>query len=103
MGGATAGAAENGGTSPASGTRARLSVSLMAHVPLVPQAREISQSHYADVVEERTIERLCGYPLCGCGLGHVTKQRYHISVQRREVLDLTERKVQLWGGVEGRG
>lgn len=69
----------------------------LGHVPLVLQAREISQSHYADVVEERTIERLCGYPLCGCGLGHVTKQRYHISVQRREVLDLTERKVEHWG------
>ena len=44
-------------------------------------------------MEERNIEGLCGYPCCERQLGVVPQQKYHISVQRKLVLDLTERKV----------
>ena len=53
----------------------------------------MTQSHYADVVEERNIGGLCGYPLCPQSLGPIPQQKYHISVQRKQVVDLTERKV----------
>ena len=45
-------------------------------------------------MEERNIERLCGYPMCDRKLGPISRQKYHISVERRQVFDLTERKVE---------
>ena len=59
------------------------------------QGQCISQCHYSDVVEERNIERLCGYPGCDKQLGPVPRQKYHISLERKQVFDLTERKVRL--------
>eukprot|EP00112_Aurelia_sp_Birch-Aquarium-sp1_P006740 Seg1738.8 transcript_id=Seg1738.8/GoldUCD/mRNA.D3Y31 product="putative RNA polymerase II subunit B1 CTD phosphatase RPAP2" protein_id=Seg1738.8/GoldUCD/D3Y31 len=53
---------------------------------------EIMPSHYADIVEERSIAKLCGYPLCSNKLAKVSRQNFHISVQRRKVYDITERK-----------
>ena len=58
-----------------------------------PQAQAITPSHYCDVVDERNIEHLCGYPPCGTRLGPVTAQRYHISLEKKQVYDLAERKV----------
>ncbi|XP_078741034.1 putative RNA polymerase II subunit B1 CTD phosphatase RPAP2, partial [Lampetra fluviatilis] len=49
-------------------------------------------SHYEDVVEERSIEHLCGYPLCSNTLVNVPKQRYAISVRSNRVYDITRRK-----------
>ncbi|KAM6454402.1 putative RNA polymerase II subunit B1 CTD phosphatase RPAP2 isoform 2-T2 [Liasis olivaceus] len=46
--------------------------------------RLITPSHYQDVVEERFIIRLCGYP--------VPKQKYKISTKTNKVYDITERK-----------
>ena len=66
-------------------------VSLCYHY--LPQAQAITPSHYSDVIDERNIEHLCGYPLCGTGLGPATIQRYHISYEKKQVYDLTERKV----------
>ena len=57
------------------------------------QAQVLSQSHYTDVVEERNISNLCGYPLCVNPLGEQPKQKYHISLAQKKVFDLTERKV----------
>eukprot|EP00731_Ephydatia_muelleri_P015628 Em0009g52a len=57
-----------------------------------PQAQAITPSHYCDVVDERNIEHLCGYPPCGTRLGPVTAQRYHISLEKKQVYDLAERK-----------
>jgi hypothetical protein len=48
--------------------------------------------HYDDVVEERSILNLCGYPLCCKALGDVPKQKYHISLANKKVYDLSQRK-----------
>lgn len=48
--------------------------------------------HYEDVVEERSVSKVCGYPLCQNKLTNFFKQRYHISMKSNKVFDLTERK-----------
>ncbi|XP_013928601.1 PREDICTED: putative RNA polymerase II subunit B1 CTD phosphatase RPAP2, partial [Thamnophis sirtalis] len=54
--------------------------------------RLITPSHYLDVVEERFIIKLCGYPLCQNRLQNVPKQKYKISTKTNKVYDITERK-----------
>lgn len=60
---------------------------------LFEQLRWINQNHYQDVVEERSIMKLCGYPLCCQKLGTIPKKKYHISVKQNKVYDITERKM----------
>jgi hypothetical protein len=50
----------------------------------------ISAGHYSDVVEERNIGGLCGYPACRNPLGTQPRQRYHISLAQKKVFDLTQ-------------
>ena len=57
------------------------------------QASLLGKAQYDDVVEERNIVGLCGYPLCQEKLGPLPSQRYQINYQRKQVLDITERKV----------
>ena len=57
------------------------------------QATVLSSSQYGDVIDERNILGLCGYPLCQQKLGPVPTQQYRIIVQRKQILDITERKV----------
>ncbi|XP_036157573.1 putative RNA polymerase II subunit B1 CTD phosphatase RPAP2, partial [Myotis myotis] len=52
----------------------------------------ITPAHYSDVVDERSIIKLCGYPLCHKKLGIVPKQKYKISTKTNTVYDITERK-----------
>lgn len=52
----------------------------------------ITPAHYSDVVDERSIVKLCGYPLCQKKLGVIPKQRYRISTKTNKVYDITERK-----------
>ncbi|XP_003933354.1 putative RNA polymerase II subunit B1 CTD phosphatase RPAP2 isoform X2 [Saimiri boliviensis] len=52
----------------------------------------ITPAHYRDVVDERSIVKLCGYPLCQKKLGIVPKQKYKISTKTNKVYDITERK-----------
>uniref|UniRef100_A0A8C0U7M6 RNA polymerase II subunit B1 CTD phosphatase RPAP2 homolog n=1 Tax=Cyanistes caeruleus TaxID=156563 RepID=A0A8C0U7M6_CYACU len=52
----------------------------------------ITPSHYKDVVDERSIIKLCGYPLCQNKLENVPKQKYKISTKTNRVYDITERK-----------
>ncbi|XP_050402043.1 putative RNA polymerase II subunit B1 CTD phosphatase RPAP2 isoform X2 [Patella vulgata] len=52
----------------------------------------IGLGHYHDVIEERTIVELCGYPLCDNQLKMIPKQKYHISSKSNKVYDITERK-----------
>ncbi|XP_066232893.1 putative RNA polymerase II subunit B1 CTD phosphatase RPAP2 isoform X1 [Saccopteryx leptura] len=52
----------------------------------------ITPGHYSDVVDERSIIKLCGYPLCHKKLGIVPKQKYKISTKTNKVYDITERK-----------
>lgn len=53
---------------------------------------KLCQSDYNDVVQERSIENLCGYPLCSNLIKETMKQKYHISQVSNKVYDLTERK-----------
>ncbi|KAK6159774.1 hypothetical protein DH2020_003155 [Rehmannia glutinosa] len=52
----------------------------------------ISRSDYQDVVTERTIANVCGYPLCGNSLSaeRPWKGRYRISLKEHKVYDLQE-------------
>uniref|UniRef100_G1PX00 RNA polymerase II subunit B1 CTD phosphatase RPAP2 homolog n=1 Tax=Myotis lucifugus TaxID=59463 RepID=G1PX00_MYOLU len=52
----------------------------------------ITPARYSDVVDERSIIKLCGYPLCHKKLGIVPKQKYKISNKTNKVYDITERK-----------
>lgn len=52
----------------------------------------INQSHYDDIVEERAIVKLCGYPLCDDSLKTIPKQQFIISTAQNKVYDITERK-----------
>lgn len=56
------------------------------------QGKFITPAHYSDVVDERSIIKLCGYPLCQKKLGIVPKQKYKISTKTNKVYDITERK-----------
>lgn len=56
------------------------------------QLIHINQAHYDDIVEERSIVKLCGYPLCGITLNDIPKQQYTISKAQNKVYDITERK-----------
>ncbi|KAF6111146.1 RNA polymerase II associated protein 2 [Phyllostomus discolor] len=56
------------------------------------QGKFITPAHYSDVVDERSIIKLCGYPLCHNKLGIVPKQKYKISTKTNKVYDITERK-----------
>eukprot|EP00249_Psilotum_nudum_P018918 c27020_g1_i1 orf=85-2037(+) len=59
----------------------------------IEAAREIlTQSEYADVVTERTIVMLCGYPLCDQPLPQEfpRKGRYRISLREHKVYDIQE-------------
>ncbi|KAF9365546.1 RNA polymerase II associated protein 2 [Mortierella sp. NVP85] len=51
-------------------------------------ANRIKQSHYQEVVEERNIGNLCGYPLCSEPPRNI-KGRFRISLQERKVYDIT--------------
>lgn len=59
---------------------------------IVFQLLHINQSHYDDIIEERSILKLCGYPLCSDMLNNIPKQQYIISSAQNKVYDITERK-----------
>ncbi|XP_078075017.1 putative RNA polymerase II subunit B1 CTD phosphatase rpap2 isoform X2 [Mustelus asterias] len=52
----------------------------------------ITPVHYQDIVEERSITKQCGYPVCQNKLENVPKQQYKISTNTNRVYDITERK-----------
>ena len=59
---------------------------------LLDNLRYINTSHMEDVIEERAIIKLCGYVLCSAALTTVIGQRYHISMKKNKVYDVTRRK-----------
>ncbi|CAD0195772.1 unnamed protein product [Chrysodeixis includens] len=54
----------------------------------------INQSHFDDIIEERSIIQLCGYPICTKSLSvkDIPKQKYRISLKTNKVYDITARK-----------
>uniref|UniRef100_A0A3B4EX50 RNA polymerase II subunit B1 CTD phosphatase RPAP2 homolog n=1 Tax=Pundamilia nyererei TaxID=303518 RepID=A0A3B4EX50_9CICH len=59
---------------------------------LVDCAKMITPANYRDTVEERSIAKLCGYPICPNKLGKIPSQQYKISTKTNKVYDITERK-----------
>lgn len=55
---------------------------------------DINQAHFEDIIEERVIIHLCGYPLCKKSLSvkDIPKQKYRISTKTNKVYDITARK-----------
>ncbi|KAI5631917.1 rtr1/RPAP2 family domain-containing protein [Phthorimaea operculella] len=55
---------------------------------------DINQSHFEDIIEERSILHLCGYPICTKTLSEkdIPKQKYRISLKTNKVYDITARK-----------
>ncbi|XP_034256029.1 putative RNA polymerase II subunit B1 CTD phosphatase RPAP2 [Thrips palmi] len=54
--------------------------------------QHINQSHLLDIIEERAITKLCGYPLCSNELKDIPSQQYRISTKLNKVYDIKERK-----------
>ena len=52
----------------------------------------LTPAHFDDIVEERSIVKLCGYVTCSNVLENVLKQQFKISTKRNQVIDITERK-----------
>ncbi|GIY17814.1 putative RNA polymerase II subunit B1 CTD phosphatase RPAP2 [Caerostris darwini] len=52
---------------------------------------KLCKQDYVDIVQERSIEHVCGYPLCDNAIININKQ-YHISCTTNKVYDITERK-----------
>uniref|UniRef100_A0A2A4K7W0 RNA polymerase II subunit B1 CTD phosphatase RPAP2 homolog n=1 Tax=Heliothis virescens TaxID=7102 RepID=A0A2A4K7W0_HELVI len=55
---------------------------------------DINQAHFDDIIEERSIIHLCGYPICQKTLSvkDIPKQKYRISLKTNKVYDITGRK-----------
>ncbi|XP_018794272.1 PREDICTED: putative RNA polymerase II subunit B1 CTD phosphatase RPAP2 homolog [Bactrocera latifrons] len=56
------------------------------------QLKDINQCHYEDIVDERHILLICGYPLCENLLEKVPSKKYQISTTINKVYDITDRK-----------
>ncbi|KAF5273308.1 hypothetical protein FQR65_LT04730 [Abscondita terminalis] len=52
----------------------------------------LNRSYYADVVEERSITRLCGYCMCGKKIPTMPAKQYAIDSKHNKVYDVTNRK-----------
>ncbi|XP_056149001.1 putative RNA polymerase II subunit B1 CTD phosphatase rpap2 [Lampris incognitus] len=59
---------------------------------LIDCAKLITSANYKDTIEERSIIKLCGYPVCSNKLGKIPTQQYKISTKTNKVYDITERK-----------
>ncbi|XP_059474380.1 putative RNA polymerase II subunit B1 CTD phosphatase RPAP2 [Neocloeon triangulifer] len=59
---------------------------------LLQSVSYISQSDYEDVIVERAIIKICGYPICSSDLPPAPKKQCHISTATNKVYDLTDRK-----------
>ncbi|KAG1969245.1 putative RNA polymerase II subunit B1 CTD phosphatase rpap2 [Pimephales promelas] len=59
---------------------------------LIDCAWYITSINYKDTVEERSIAKLCGYPVCPNKLTNVPAQQFKISTKTNKVYDITERK-----------
>eukprot|EP00088_Acartia_fossae_P032580 TRINITY_DN3333_c0_g1_i7.p1 TRINITY_DN3333_c0_g1~~TRINITY_DN3333_c0_g1_i7.p1 ORF type:complete len:568 (-),score=134.79 TRINITY_DN3333_c0_g1_i7:99-1802(-) len=51
----------------------------------------INQDYYDDIITERSIERLCGYPICSNNIEVKKQQMFHISIRDKKVYNTEER------------
>ncbi|XP_011315097.1 putative RNA polymerase II subunit B1 CTD phosphatase RPAP2 [Fopius arisanus] len=59
---------------------------------LLQNLGQINRSHLEDVIEERAILKLCGYPLCDNPLTKIVNKQYKISTLRNKVYDVQQTK-----------
>uniref|UniRef100_A0A3B4A9X1 RTR1-type domain-containing protein n=1 Tax=Periophthalmus magnuspinnatus TaxID=409849 RepID=A0A3B4A9X1_9GOBI len=59
---------------------------------LIDCAWFITPANYKDTIEERSIAKLCSYPICPNKLGKIPTQQYKICTRTCKVYDITERK-----------
>lgn len=52
----------------------------------------LNQAHFDDIIEERAITKLCGYPPCEQTLVDIPEKQFHISTSHNKVYDITIRK-----------
>lgn len=60
---------------------------------LLTSLKFINQSHFDDIVQERSIEKLCGWVLCNSEIKDAPKQQFKINLTSKKVFDITERKL----------
>lgn len=65
----------------------------VSEVELMDCLLDINQNHMEDVFVERSILKICGWPLCENELTNIPKQQYKISLSSGKVFDITERKM----------
>jgi len=53
----------------------------------------ICQRDYDSIVQERFLQKLCGYPICSNNLTKEWKQRYHVSLRDKRIYDVEVRKL----------
>ncbi|PRP82435.1 putative RNA polymerase II subunit B1 CTD phosphatase RPAP2-like [Planoprotostelium fungivorum] len=63
---------------------------------LVDCASYLQKGHYDDVITERALARVCGYPTCSNEIKEATqsKQKYHISLSKKQVF--TQEELELY-------
>lgn len=53
----------------------------------------LSKNDYEDAIVERSLIKVCGYPLCDNVLGTPAKQKFKISLAEHKVYDIEKRKM----------
>lgn len=70
----------------------RLAVETINEESLISIVKYIEPYHYEEIVEERFLSKLCGYPICKKHLKNIPTQKYQISSKLNQVLDIGDRK-----------
>jgi len=70
---------------------ARLSEESVSKDCLLQYLSHINQDYYDDILTERSIDKLCGYPLCPNKIDNKIKSKFHISLKEKKVYDTEER------------
>lgn len=53
----------------------------------------LCQQDYECIVQERYLQKICGYPLCSNEITKEWKQRYHVSLRDKRIYDVEVRKL----------
>lgn len=70
----------------------RLAVETVDPETLLSIAKYIEPYHYEEIVEERFLSKLCGYPICKNAHKKIPSQKYQISSKLNKVYDIGDRK-----------
>lgn len=69
----------------------RLSEETSTRDSIIDAAKHLNQGYYSDVVTERSITKLCGYPICDKPLTKTKKATFHISLREKKVYNTEDR------------